>query len=305
MKYDVMIKILMKLLTRKKVTAKELSEQYEVSQRSIYRYLDDLTVSGVPVNIERGRYGGISIADTYRLPAGFLTSGEYISAINAINAMSHQINDPDLMSAKEKLESRYKSDKQNSSVCGNVIVDGGTWGGSKVFSEKMKICEQAVNECKSLLIDYVSRGGEHSKRVIDAHVLVFKQSVWYVYAYCHTKQQFRTFKIGRIKSACFTGETFEKRAFRREDVDIDFKDAEKALTDVTLKISADSVADAEEWLGIDNLEPLGHDFIATVNLPDDKALVNQILSYGGAVEVLQPEKLKARVKEAARKIAES
>lgn len=304
MKYDVMIKILLKLLTKRKATAKELSEQYDVSQRSVYRYLNDLTVCGIPVNIERGRYGGVSIADTFRLPANFLTLGEYAATINAIKAMSNQISDPNLVSAMEKLELRLRSDERSSTVCGNVLVDGGTWGGSKIFSAKMKICEQAVNECRSLYIDYVSREGEHTKRVIDAHVLVFKQNVWYLYAFCHAKQQFRTFKIGRIKAASFTGETFERREFKREDVDIDFKNGNAALIDVTLKIAADSLPDAEEWLGIDNIEPSGNSFIATVHLPDDRALVNRILSYGGAVRVLEPESLKARVRQAAREIAE-
>ena len=46
----------------------------------------------------------------------------------------------------------------------------------------------------------------------------------------------------------------------------------------------------EEWLGIDNIEPSGDGFIANLALPDDGGLVNKILSYGGAVKVLQRTK---------------
>lgn len=304
MKYDIMMKILMLLLQKRKLTATEIAARYDVSVRSVYRYIEELTVCGVPIDVSRGRYGGITVADTFRLPAGYFTREEYSATINALDAMASQISDENVISARAKLESRQKSEKRETSVCGNVIVDGGTWGDSAKFSEKMRVCEQAVNECKSLMIDYISRGGEHTKRVIDAHVLIFKQNVWYVWAFCHTKQEFRTFKIGRIKSASFTGKEFKKREFTREDVDLSFNRKSEELIEVTLKIEKNSLADAEEWLGIDNIEPRGNGFIACLTLPDDDVLVNKILSYGGAVSVEEPSQLKARVKAAARKIAE-
>ncbi len=304
MKYNVMLKILMLLLQKRKLTATEISRRYEVSVRTVYRYIEELIVCGVPIDVARGRYGGITIADTFRLPAGYFTREEYAATINALDAMASQISDESITSAREKLESRQKNEKLEMSVCGNVIVDSGSWGNSVKFSEKMQVCEQAVNDSKSLLIDYFSRGGEHSKRVIDPHVLILKQNVWYVWAFCHTKQEFRTFKIGRIKSASFTGKTFKKKEFTRDDIDLDFKHTKEDFIEVTLSIEKNSLADAEEWLGIDNVEPRGDGFIATLTLPDDDVLVNKILSYGGAVKVDAPEELKQRVREAARKIAE-
>lgn len=302
MKYQVMLKILMQLLQKRKITAKEIADRYEVSVRSVYRYIEELAVCGVPVDVARGRYGGITIAETFRLPTGYFTREEYAAAINALDAMLSQISDESLISAKEKLESKQKIEKRELSVCGNIIVDGGTWGDVKKFSDKMRVCEQAVNESKCLLIDYISRGGEHSKRVIDPYVLIFKQNVWYVYAFCHTKQDFRTFKIGRIKSAAFTGAEFMKKPFTRDDIDLNFTYSGEQLIEVKLEIEKSKLADAEEWLGIDNIEPLGNAFIANMTLPDDESLVNKILGYGGAVKVLDPPELKERVKAAAERI---
>ncbi len=305
MKYTVMFKILTLLLNKRKMTANEIARRYEISVRSVYRYVEEMIVCGVPIDVSRGRYGGLAIADTYRLPAGYFTREEYAATINALNAMSSQINDENLISAREKLESKQKSEKRELSVCGNIIVDGGTWGDNKKFSEKMRVCEKAVNECLSLNIDYISRSGEHSKRVIDPYVLVFKQNVWYVYAFCHTKQNFRTFKIGRIRSAAFTDRTFEKKPFTRDDVDLNFYYTENELIDITLEIDKNSVADVEEWLGVDNIEPYGNALIATITQPNDNALVNKILSYGGAVKVLQPEALKNKIKTAVKNIYQS
>ena len=302
MKYQIMLKILMLLLSKRKITAKEIAERYEISVRSVYRYIEELTVCGVPVDIARGRYGGITVADTFKLPAGYFTREEYSAAIKALNAMASQVHDENIISAREKLESRQKAERTGTSVSGNIIVDGGTWGDTKKFSDKMSIVEQSVNEGKSLLIDYISREGEHSKRVIDPHVLIFKQNVWYVYAFCHTKQDFRTFKIGRIRGATFTGSTFVKREISRNEIPLDFYYPTDKLISVTLEIEKASLADAEEWLGIDNIEPRGKSFVADVTLPDDSQLAGKILSYGGAVRVLSPDSLKTRVEEAARNI---
>ena len=304
MKYQIMINIMMLLLSKRKLTAQQIAAKYGISTRSVYRYIEELNICGVPVDVARGRYGGITIADTFRLPSGYFTREEYASTVNALSAMSSQVADESVISALDKLRSQQKSEKRELAVCGNIIVDGGTWGDSKKFSEKMRVCESAVNEKKSLLIDYISRGGEHSKRVIDPHVLIFKGNVWYVYAFCHTKQTFRTFKIGRIKSASFTGDTFVKREFTRDEIDLNFYYTTENTLDVTFEIEKSSLADAEEWLGIDNIEPRGNSFIARLTLPDDGGLVNKILSYGGAVKVLEPIELKQKVIAAAKKIAD-
>lgn len=300
-----MLKMLIMLTSKRQVTAKEIADRFEISQRSVYRYVEELNVSGVPVDVVRGRYGGIFIADTYRLPSGYFTRGEYDAVINALEAMGGQINDDNVTSALEKLARRRKEDKRELSVCGNIIVDGGSWADMGSFSEKMRVCEQAVKDSLSLDIDYISRDGEHSRRVIDPHVLIFKQNVWYVYAFCHSRQEFRTFKIGRIKLARFTGGKFEKKEISREDIPLNFEYSSEQLTEVTIEIKKDALADVEELIGVDNVEPKGNALIATVALPDDETLVEKILSYGGKVKVIAPTSLKERVKKAALAIAES
>ncbi len=302
MKYQIMVKILMLLLARRKATAREIADRYDISIRSVYRYVEELAVAGIPVDVARGRYGGITIADTYRLPVGYFTKEEYSAAVNALTAMSSQVSDEAVLTALEKLQRQIKSENADRSVSGSIIVDGGTWGDTKNFADKMSVCERAVEESLCLDIDYISRSGEHSRRIIDPHVLIFKQNVWYVYAFCHTKQDWRTFKIGRIKNARFTGKTFEKRRITREEIPLNFRYRAEELAEICLEIEKDKLPDVEEWLGIDNIEPRGNKFIAEVAVPDDEGLVSKILGFGGGVRVLSPEQLKQRVIEAAQKI---
>lgn len=303
MKYQIMIRMLMMLLSRKRVTAAEIAERYEISMRSVYRYVEELNVAGIPIDVVRGRYGGIYVADTFRLPTSFFTKGEYEAAINALTAMSTQMNDEDTLSALEKLKYRSKQDMRETSVCGNIIVDGGAWCDMGTFSDKMKVCEQAVNECRCLDIDYISREGRHTRRIIDPYVLILKQNIWYVYAYCHSRADWRTFKVGRIKQASFTGKTFERQPIRREDIPLNFGYTAEQLVPVTLEIKKEALADVEEWLGVDSIEPRGDGLVADVSLPDDETSVEKILGYGGKVRVLSPSSLRERVRAAAAAIA--
>ncbi len=305
MKYQIMVKMLMLLLSRRKASAREIAERYEISLRSVYRYAEELAVAGIPVDVSRGRYGGISIADTYRLPMGYFTKDEYAAAINALAAMLSQVNDEAALSALEKLKMQTKRERADVAVNGGIIVDGGTWGDTKKFSDKMAVCEKAVNESLSLYIDYISRSGEHSRRVIDPHVLIFKQNVWYVYAFCHTKQEFRTFKIGRIKSARFTGKSFKKREITRDEIPLGFGYRSDELIEVTLEIEKDRLPDVEEWIGIDNIEPRANKFVAEVSLPDDEGLVSKLLGFGGGIKIVSPASLREKVIAAAKKIIDS
>lgn len=302
MKYQVMLKMLLMLTNKRQVTAKEIAERFDISQRTVYRYVDELNVSGVPIDISRGRYGGIFISDTYKIPSGYFTRGEYDAVINALNAMSGQITDDDILSALEKLSKKRKEDRRELSVCGNIIVDGGSWADLGNFSEKMKVCEDAVKNCQSLEIDYISREGEHSRRIIDPYVLIYKQNVWYVYGFCHSRQQCRTFKIGRIKLARFTGGTFKKKEFSRSEIPLNFEYSSEQLIEVTFEIKKDALADVEELIGVDNIEPRGNALTATAMLPNDETLVDKILSYGGKVKVLAPTQLKEKIKQAAMEI---
>ena len=303
MKIQIMIDMLFYLLARRRVSARELSARYEVSIRSIYRYVDELTVAGIPIDVARGMNGGIYIADSFKLPKGFFTRAEYTKALSSMLAMNEQLHDDTLFSAIQKLQANFKEERYDMALSGNILVDSGTWGDEKKFSEKLALFEQAIEKCEALSIEYVSREGERSRREIFPHLLVYKQNIWYVYAYCTVRGAFRLFKLGRIRSVSNTGKPFEKIPFRREDVPLNFwQDGEHCL-DVTFEIKKEALPLAEEWLGIEHISERKGQYIAEMSLPDDESLLLKILSLGSGVKVISPSSLCERVKKAAAAIA--
>ena len=305
MKYGILLEMLFDLLEKRMVTAQAFADKFEISVRTVYRYVDELSCV-LPIQVMRGRNGGICISDSYKLPKGFMTKEEYESAIEALEVMYSQLPESRFLDAKRKLSSQLKSetrDLAHSGELGTILIDGGTWGDSALFSEKMRLFEECIKERIVLEIEYHSRGGEKTLRKIEPHVLVFKQNGWYAYSFCHLKREFRLFRLGRVHSAMKTDERFFKRPFEREDIPLNFWTDETQAIEARFEVADEAFADVQDWLGGENLYEANGKWQASVRLPDGEGLVLKILSMGAGVKVLYPESLKQRVKETAKAIA--
>ena len=291
MKFQLMLKILFRLLKNRKSSARELAAECGISERSVYRYAEEMIVSGVPLDIVRGRGGGIFLPDTYKLPENFFTREEYAAAVNALSALYEQMHDDAVKSALDKLAQQQKSDSRNMSFSGHIVVDGGTWGDAYDFSEKLRVLEDAAERTQCLDIAYVDRGGRESRRTVEPHLLVYKQNIWYLYAWCRIRKDFRLFRIGRIRSARVTGEIFARREVDRNNLPLKFDFGNAKLIEVKLSVAPKSLPDIEEWLGVDNIRVNGEEIFAEATLPAGEPLFSKLLSLGDGVRVLSPAAL--------------
>ena len=299
MKFQLMLKILFRLLKNRKSSARELAAECGISERSVYRYAEEMIVSGVPLDIVRGRGGGIFLPDTYKLPENFFTREEYAAAVNALSALYEQMHDDAVKSALDKLAQQQKSDSRNMSFSGHIVVDGGTWGDAYDFSEKLRVLEDAAERTQCLDIAYVDRGGRESRRTVEPHLLVYKQNIWYLYAWCRIRKDFRLFRIGRIRSARVTGEIFARREVDRNNLLLKFDFGNAKLIEVKLSVAPKSLPDIEEWLGVDNIRVNGEEIFAEATLPAGEPLFSKLLSLGDGVRVLSPAALADGVRERA------
>lgn len=85
MKNYVMFSILFELIKKDRVSAKYLSEKYEVCTRTIYRYLDDLQCAGIPTFTKKGKNGGIFLQKCFILEQLVLTKQEQEYIKNCID----------------------------------------------------------------------------------------------------------------------------------------------------------------------------------------------------------------------------
>lgn len=303
MKFEIMVSILFELLSKRIVQAKYLSEKYGVSARSIYRYISSLENAGVPIYTVRGNAGGFSVVDTFRLSANYLTAKEYDKIISVLTAFADGVPDKTVNAIILKLKATFKKDTSGFDLkAGNLIIDAGPWGDTVGYKAKLTVLEQAIDEQKQLSITYHDRNGNVSERIIEPHVIVFKQGLWYTYAYCNLRKGFRFFKTGRIEKATLLNTQFVRRDLSKMDLPLDFWHNSVETEKVSFEIDEKVLSDVEEWLGIENVEKTGGKYVSNVDLPYDNGLVMKIMSFGSGIKVLSPKKLRDQILSAAKEL---
>lgn len=291
MKFQIILQILFELLSKKIVSASYLAQKYEVSTRSIYRYISELEYAGVPLYTIRGNGGGFSLVDTYRLTSTFMTSNEFEQTINALTSLNENLGDNLLYSAINKLKATVKNEYSKIDFkSGNLIIDNGPWGDSDGHKRKLTILQDCINNNFQLDIKYHDRNGKVTSRIINPYFLIFKQGLWYVYAFCNLRNTFRIFKTGRIEEATILNSNFKRENINKNDVSLDFvKDNVTEL--IEMQVESSVLSDVEEWLGIENVKEENGKNIARVKLPYENGLISKIMSYGCGIKVLSPQKL--------------
>lgn len=303
MKYEIMLRILFELLSKKFVKAQYLADKFEVSVRSIHRYINCLELAGVPIYTMRGSFGGFAIVDTYKFSSTFMTEKEFEQTINALTAITDSVPNKVLDNVINKLKSASKNNYSSLDLkSGNLIIDAGPWGDAVGYKSKLTIIQKGIEQNKKIAIRYHDRNGDVTERTISPHVIVFKQGVWYVFAYCDLREEFRFFKTGRIEHATVTDQTFTRQDVSKMDLPLNFWHDDLPVKHVIMEIDKQYVSDVEEWLGIENVSVVGEKFVAEADLPFDKGLVTKIMSFGSGIKVLSPTELKDEIKNNAKNI---
>lgn len=271
------------LLDKKTVTAKELAERFEVSARTIYRDIEVLSQAGIPVYATRGKGGGISLLDNFVLDKSLISDSEQTEIIAALGAMS-VLPDIDKTTIKDKLASLFG--KNDASWIG---VDFSGWRkGQKTVFDNLK---EAVIKKRISEIEYVNSCGEVSVRSVEPLKLYFKGRAWYLIAYCRKADDYRIFRLSRIKRVSLSYDRFE-----REMPDYDYKEEDIITTEIVLKISPE--LEYRVYDEFDNFERDNNGcFIVKMNFPVDEWLFGYIMSFGEYAKVLSPEYIKCKIKE--------
>ena len=283
--------ILMELLKSRKVKARYLADKMEISVRSVYRYIDVLSASGVAIFCERGRNGGIRIADNYRLPAALLSPSEQSDILAALNLYKGANPACDVENIRGKLLALdTSSDADKLIMTGDKLILEGTIGDEKLYRAKIEPLSEAINKQKKVLLVYHDRGGEITERTVRPHAFVLKDFVWYVYAYCELRESFRMFKISRIEKLAVSDVSFE-RIPREEFTPLNLSPEKAQIVNILLSVNENARYAVEEWLGVECVRPVKNPlfpFVANAEVACDNYLFSRLLSFGADVRVEEP-----------------
>ena len=289
MKFTILVEMLFDLLSMRKITAKWFSEKFHLSPRTVYRYIDVLSAC-LPIQIKRGRDGGIVLSAQYKLPKNFMTKEEYDALMQSAEEAYARHGDARFLSAKRKLSCQVKEETHalaHSLDYGTFLTDGGVFGTNPALREKLCLLEDSV---KNRIVLEINSGNTVDK--IEPHLLLFRRGIWYLYAFCHTNRAFRLFPLSDITFCSPTQQLFRRRPFSRENIPLDFFIKEENMVRVRLEIAKTALPSVREKLGRENVYTVDKKHYAELLLPDDETLVNTVLSLGDGVTLIYPQALK-------------
>ena len=295
-----LIIMLLDLLSKDKVTAKQLAQKLEVSERTIYRYMDTLSLSNIPVYTQKGRFGGIKIGEEFKINAMCFSKEEKACILAALDNFKQSADISIINTSIDKLSvigDRCNPSKPRAYRNEHFIVDNKDGPGTCELSNKIDAIVDAKKKNLAICVQYHDYNGDISERIIEPHTLVFHDNNWYVYSFCRMRNSMRLFKISRITHIYKTDSPYIPKK-HNNNWRFNFNNPPQNI-DMLLKISPEVRYDAEEWLGIHNVLKAddGINYIASGSVPDDKTTYSRIIGYGCNATILSPDSLKQSVKE--------
>lgn len=281
-----LFKIVYYLLKHGKSTAPELSEKFEVSVRTIYRDIDALSSAGIPVYSVQGKGGGVSILNDFVLDKSLFSEAErqqILMALQGINAVSEEHSEELLTKLGALFQAR---------VTNWIEVDFSGWAQNKPKQDVFNLIKDSIFQKNIIRFQYFGSSGMTERRVQPAK-LVFKSKDWYLYGFCLEKNDYRFFKLTRIKALEVLPETFSQD-FIAPVLEKEIK-SEKTIT-VKLKFHKNMAFRVyDEFTGEVTKDPEGNLYVSA-ELPDHEMLYSYILSFADGVEVMEPQQVRESIK---------
>lgn len=315
MRADRLLSILLLLQAYRHMTARELAQRLEVSERTILRDMEALSGAGIPVVAERGAGGGWSLLGEYRTNLTGLNEAE-IQAL--FLARSPQVlEDLGLSKAAEgallKLLAAVPVTAQhNADVARTRIhVDVSGWHRPEEAAPLLPLLQRAVWQERKLLMTYQRGDCDAVERLVDPLGLVAKSGVWYFVA--GVDDTVRNYRVSRVMKVILT----EQPCARPADFDLPtywrqsnatFK-ASLPQFRATLRVQDELVPRLYYGGRFARVEQVGESdgegrVLVTMRFQFEEDACEFALGFGPQVELIAPVELRAKIIEMARNVME-
>lgn len=288
------------LIDKKRATAKEMAKRFGVSTRTIYRWMEALSVSGVPVYALKGRGGGIAIEESYTLDKRLFSEEErlaIVSSVKALGSLGGNFAGTAAAKAAEKISGLSKSDADW------LEVDFAPWSpeGSEVRTLFATLRDSILKK-RQVVFDYCSSQGKVERRTAQPWKLVFRGQAWYLYAWCEQKKDERFFKLSRMRNVRQTSRAVT--AVPKEKSAPYPASPNPQMIKVKATVAAQKISFLLDAFVCQEMK-VRKDKSASVvfTAPDEPWLCDFLLSFGPDLKVLSPESIKKKILSLAKETA--
>lgn len=210
-----LISILTMLKSKRLITGNEIAQKFDVSLRTIYRDIRKLEEAGVPIITEDGK--GYSIMDGYTVsPVQF--QQEEVNALITAEKLITKTKNKSLIenygNALTKIKSTFQSNMQTKSELLDAKMYVFSTSESIMQSNLLSTIQLAMTNMHMVKIKYQRLNSEVvSEREIEPTAMYSYDEKWILIAWCHLRNEYRTFRLDRILDYKLLNKKFEDRKF--------------------------------------------------------------------------------------------
>ncbi len=212
MRLNRLLGMTLELMAKRRVTAAELSVKFEVSVRTVYRDVELIDQAGIPVASFTGADGGFELMDGFFLTRQYFSMEDLSVIYTLLKAMQGALGSA-VAPAMRKLASLHPSLGSDEELSKAVILDMSATERDRDIVHRLF---QAIRQSRIVELAYSSASGTRSERRAEPLNLLWEKGVWYLEAYCRTRQAKRYFRVSRIERLLVTETTFAPRALPDE-----------------------------------------------------------------------------------------
>lgn len=297
MKIDRLVSIIMVLLDNQRIGAEELATMFEVSLRTVYRDLDTISRAGIPVLSTPGVGGGFEIMQGYKIDKKVFSASDLSAILMGLSSLSNMVRGDELVNALAKVKSFIPADTAKDIVlkANQIHIDLSPWMGNKNIPSNLVMIRTALQESKLLSFEYIDHHGNRTHRTAEPYQLVLKNSHWYWQGYCHTRNDFRLFKLSRTAKLQILEESFIPRENPKPQLDI-AEMVEKLQTYITLRIHKSVMERVLEYCAYEHFFPDGDEhFLVSFPFIENDYHYDILFSLGEKCECLEPLHIRGEV----------
>lgn len=189
------------------VTAQAIAEEFDISVRTVYRDIQDLILTGVPISGEAGV--GYLMDSSHCLPPMTLDVGELETLMLGIS-MVHSWTDDTMAKSAKSIMSKIKnvlSDKDREIFAGTALFAPPS-SMQIPWSVDFSAFRSAIRDKRKIEIEYTDDKGANTRRVIWPLSMSFFGATWLVLGWCELRTDHRFFRLDRMRKASELNDTF-------------------------------------------------------------------------------------------------
>ncbi|CAM3304328.1 YafY family transcriptional regulator [Brevibacillus invocatus] len=311
-KTDRMLAIVLELQRKELLRAEDLAAIFETSVRTIYRDIQALSESGVPIIGATGI--GYSLVDGYFLPPVNFTAEEAVTLLIGTDWIEQHFDagyGAKAQSSQKKIEAILPQSAREEVERIRSTMKLVTANGYQISDDELRFMElirSALIEKRKVSFHYVKSlpeadGNRHSFRVVAPYGLVLVQGTWTLLAHCDLRNELRHFRLSRMKELTLLQEEyrlpddFHLKQYKPPD---DRNIQVRILADTSIR---DKMMESRNFF-MEKIEEHPDGLLVSLRVRHPEDLLKWVLGWGGDVVVLEPDSLRKFVREEAQKMLE-